>query len=384
MILKEAWSNADPTTLKPLEDGEPFWTLAKRQFGLEVTHASAMVSFSIGFRNSISISKRKVTTLKDWILKEFEGRNGRGSSGYLNERHGILFSICTGFAKRVPLREAIAEVILPFSKFFLRNGLPFEVPFDMQNFTTELRDALAGNRSPKPEADANFAHYLEDLEGPQMSYFQATMLFILQRLSRSGIEEKTGRLTIAWPDERDPFQAIEFSCSGRRHEWLQLLRDTESKATFAVATRRCLVALPPSSIFGADSSCRCIKIGTVDPLPIAPRLLETRVRPTSLDLFEDNVHRFRLRRHLSYSLPLSEKKQVMCNLYRGPAGERKRVLAVEDRGWIGNKIEALLENPEPLQESVEGWSSRRISERVFICAIEEWLREKDQKRNEHR
>jgi ankyrin repeat protein len=160
----------------------------------------------------------------------------------LSEPYGLVFSICSSFAKRVPLREALAEGWLVYTAELIDNRAHWPA------MRQDIRSLLKGERPPQwPAADqfdpdAALKNYIKGLSQPEQASLHLIMFDILDTLQDTGVQDTRDCFRVAWPQVHEPHGGYEFQCSGgNRAEWVRLLQDTHQVATFAIMTNDCLV-----------------------------------------------------------------------------------------------------------------------------------------------
>ena len=270
--MSQAWARANDSSLEQLNTRASFWELANRTMnvGINAIYANGGVA---GGQIKNSKWPSKATVMAEWAHQHPRA---------LNRPWGMLFSVCTGFAKRVPLREAIGQVFLTYLEGNDRFGPQGETTPSNWQSTKRIAEAhLKGNIENTDEVNnAAFANYYSNgLSDLDKDYVRAAITFVLQHLKQTGLDSAGTSFKVAWADLRDPFQALEFPCSGE-DRWTKIFEDSRRTATFAVATSECLVSHQFRSPFATNASCRCLKETGIDPIPM--KLIETKLLPYNL------------------------------------------------------------------------------------------------------
>ncbi|KAI9857975.1 MAG: hypothetical protein M1813_007945 [Trichoglossum hirsutum] len=363
--MSEAFATANIGHLVPLDTHEPYWTLAMRQLSAQLTAQYVGLTVGAGYK------KRRGLSEKQAVIKQWNDR----LLLVLNKPWGLFFSVCTGIAKRVPLREAIAEVL----QLYLRDIDPYDsdgtsLPDDWEGLKERLMRELKGD--PRVDEEANSTRYVDFMKHglpgkkncARRVHLRTAITFVLQYLQQTGVDEAGSVFRIAWAGERDPLRAIKLSCSENGSGWTKILRDSAKVATFAVATSDCLVTHLTRHPFSPQTSCRCINHSVALPAPL--QLIQTKVLPCQPG--ESIVAGWKLHESSHYSFEVDSTTNIICKLWR--VGSR-RFLVVFYYGELPNAIfhgiQKLLVDEEKLKENHQSYTSD-VPKDVLVCSNLKW------------
>ncbi len=364
---RDAWSRADINKLESLHTRDSFWALAGRQITLQL-NAASYGSFAVGQNYNYVRGVAK----KEAVMNQWNGQIPR----VLVESWGVVFSLCTGFSMRVPLREAIAEVLDEYLRDVPLDGpRGRRLPHGWEETKAGLLRMLRGVGTSKREKNDRFMHYWRHIHFEDKPYIAAAITFVLQHLEQTGVDSNARTFRIAWADKRDPYKGLEIPLEHRHVHWLQLLTESRRVATFAVATPRCLVAHLGRGLFGARSSCRGAE-DERDPSQMVVQLLQTKVLPT-----EASEANWALHSKKNYLFRPTGTTKII-SLLEGDANSDhyKKYLVVFDLGNVGNRVidfvARVLNEQEVLQENHTNYRNHML-ERVTICTLKQWLEEQN-------
>jgi hypothetical protein len=145
---------------------------------------------------------------------------------FLQSEWGLQVSLCTSVARRVPLRELIADVMPDFVES------QFPVPSRWATLKADYKiiEAFRG---------LNIQEWLDQLDPELQDLVARIVRNILLTLQHTGIDKKGDHLIIAWIQKNKPFQCFRASCDKDSY-WTRILADSEDCATFAYVTSNCL------------------------------------------------------------------------------------------------------------------------------------------------
>lgn len=149
----------------------------------------------------------------------------------LNEPWGLEFSLCTGVARRVPLRALLNETVVSY----LQSRI--STPFLDTDIIQRIRQAHSD------DAATRIYDHLARTDQDQFKALQLAVKYLIGALQRTRLDPKTGSLLLWWPEpSRATDQAIELDKSwyASGSSWIPILEDTERCAMFGLATWRCL------------------------------------------------------------------------------------------------------------------------------------------------
>ncbi len=202
--------------MENLGTGPDYWRLAEIQAGFQAGQY-VMLQF-----NSKWV-KQDGITLKDLQL------NATPETIYLpflESLLGLQVSLCTGVARRVPVREMLADVM----EAYVAKRLP--VP-TLWNDLLDIHKIVDNFQGPHMET------WFHNLSDELQTLVVRIVRYILGILGDTGYNEQRNELVIACPFPEDPFRCFRIPCKEDQHLWTRALADSESCATFAYITPKC-------------------------------------------------------------------------------------------------------------------------------------------------
>jgi hypothetical protein len=139
---------------------------------------------------------------------------------------GLQVSLCTGVARRVPLRELIEE---PMFLYIDKLALP-----GWDEIKSDIRTAFGGTIE-------EYISWTTGLCGGERECLIQIITFFLEVLKDTGVDREGKRLRLLWPDESSLSHAISLKCD-KSNLWARVLQDSPSCATFAALSSTCLEA----------------------------------------------------------------------------------------------------------------------------------------------
>ncbi|KAH0166761.1 hypothetical protein KCU67_g4169, partial [Aureobasidium melanogenum] len=189
-----------------------YWTMREIQCGAQAGQY-AVVGVNATWVKSDSQTLKMQIVSKDLDLD------------FLEAPWGLIISICTGVAKRVPLREVIAETVVPIIAAWAKKPDEWEQLFtDGDGIVEEL-------------SKSTFRKWYEALQKAQREAAIEILEYVLSQICLTGFNN-TGELVVACPTYGDAN-----SCLHVRYEkniWTTILKDSEDCATFACFTAKCI------------------------------------------------------------------------------------------------------------------------------------------------
>lgn len=195
-----------------------YWELMERQLGLGIQGGQAAVAI---LQFNQTWVKMMGTTKKSAMLSQ--------RSVYISDldsMFGVQVSICTGIARRVRLRDLLADLLPAYV-----SGLLVE-PLLWRDLIGKY-DALAALRG------SDLRQWLESLDHPCRVEFEGLVFAVLYLLRDTGIDRKGDQFVIACVQSDLPFQCFKMPCKNENY-WARMLIDSEDSATFAYVTTQCL------------------------------------------------------------------------------------------------------------------------------------------------
>jgi hypothetical protein len=190
-----------------------FWTLQEKQYGLQ-SGQYVMAALNLTW------VKKEARTVKYDIVE----------SGWnldtLEKPWGLLISVCTGVAQRVPLREVIAEVMPAMVKPMVPKPDKWEQLHLVHKVVEKLRDPEFGDwyRDILPESERNALKTIVD--------------YVVKKICWTGVNRQ-GRLVVACPSVGDAYGCIHMPLE-QNLMLASILKDSDRCATFACTTTRCI------------------------------------------------------------------------------------------------------------------------------------------------
>ena len=199
--------------LEPLGTHEAFWEAQERQLGFQGGQ------YLIG---TYCQTWKKIpgTTLKQRNLQQDDWR----LIDFLEQSWGLQVSFCTSVARRVSLRELVADL------------LPIFVNPLKQDVWQELINA---HQIIQAFSQENLFDWLRTLSPFHQEFVFTLVRTILEQLKHTGLDRRNTNLVIAWPQEGDTGRGLKISCKAQTC-WAQFIADAEDCATFAYVTPKCL------------------------------------------------------------------------------------------------------------------------------------------------
>ena len=188
-----------------------YWALKEVQAGLQ-TGQYAMLAVNATWVKSDS------RTLKIEILSAPLDLND------LEAPWGVLVSICTGVALRVPLREALAEVMVLMVSSWAEKPDQWQSLLGL-GIVAELRKS-------------SFRQWFEFLDTEKRRAVTGIVKHVLSKLCWTGINQAE-EFVVASPTSQDSSGCVRIPCT-KNQAWAKILKDSQACATFACLTTRCI------------------------------------------------------------------------------------------------------------------------------------------------
>lgn len=202
--------------LKHLGTRNSSWGLREKQTGFQGGQY-AVLAFNATF-----IKQNGVTLKQQQLMLPFNEID----LAFLNSTCGFQISFCTGVARRVALRELLADVMVPFVESRLQKPAHWEdlnTKFNIvQNFRTN-----------------NLEQWFDKLSREQRDNAIKIVRSMLEVLKETGIDKSGEELVIAWVRKESPSSCLRLCCE-KMSLWARNLADSEDCATFACITPLCL------------------------------------------------------------------------------------------------------------------------------------------------
>jgi hypothetical protein len=205
------------TLMENLGTCQDYWRLAEMQAG-----SQAGQYVILQFNNTWV--KQDGITLKD---RQLNAAPGTVYLPFLESLWGLQVSLCTGLARRVLVREMLADVMAAY----VENRLP--VP-------TLWKDLLNDHKILDHFREPNLETWFQTLSPELQTLVVQIIRYILGILGDTGYNRQNDELVIALPFREDPFRCFRIPCKNDQHLWTRALADSEVCATYAYITPNCL------------------------------------------------------------------------------------------------------------------------------------------------
>ncbi|KAJ4237550.1 hypothetical protein NW757_013251 [Fusarium falciforme] len=140
-------------------------------------------------------------------------------------RLGLQVSLCTGVARRVPLRILVRDDLMSYIDSLYVNG--------WEDLKGPARAAMASKQA--------FAEWAHNLNHNQRRCLQEVFSHVLYCIKDTGFDKNELHFSILWPYKSAANRCFNVQPQDK-NEWYTMFKDKEWSATFAVATNQCLVA----------------------------------------------------------------------------------------------------------------------------------------------
>ncbi|EEU33609.1 uncharacterized protein NECHADRAFT_89312 [Fusarium vanettenii 77-13-4] len=200
--------------LEPVDVLRPFWYEDQLQVAVQggqsvILTAGVLWKYNPG------------RSLKESILKSYARSN---SLNFLNDLFGLQFSVCTGLARRVPLRQLMVESPL----------------FDMLDHIGIGGWDVVKHHVRGLFKDGISLEKLKDQDRFPRGTLHEACRILLEHLRPTGVG-LDGQLRILWPTPEEPGYCFVADLEKHPHlQWCQMIRDNEWCATFAAMTATCI------------------------------------------------------------------------------------------------------------------------------------------------
>jgi hypothetical protein len=211
---KSCWQKSSPA-FGFLGTYRAHWIVDERQLQVQAGQ------YIVGQFNQ-TMSKRHGKTLKKYHLEQEDDL----LLPFLETTWGLQVSFCTSVARRVPLRELIADVLPIFAKTL--------------HFLPDLWEDLEIKHNISDAVQKQgFREWLKKLTAERQNYTLKLIRRILMILQYTGVDVEGKNLKIAWPQVGDVQRCFSIPCENQSF-WARMLADSEDCATFAYISPKCL------------------------------------------------------------------------------------------------------------------------------------------------
>ncbi|MCJ1404370.1 hypothetical protein MMC11_007595 [Xylographa trunciseda] len=215
-VCQEAFSGG---ALTSMGTRAPRWRTTGRGANLGIGFYGASVGVA-GTQTKDDGRSLKVKIFQDW--------DRTTDLRILNHPCGLELSLCTGIARRLPLRELFYGEVLNY----LRLGLPGEWT-KIQSIVTDIPG----------QSEEGFGEWLSKLTDIQTEVMQKATVLLLLAMEYTGVERDGHTLTFWWPEKLEAtprgLQIKKEQYSGK-NPWIHMFQDPERCVIFGLASPRCL------------------------------------------------------------------------------------------------------------------------------------------------
>jgi hypothetical protein len=201
--------------LEPMGTYRTFWYHDERQIGIQGGQYAVIQAIA-------AAHKMPGRNLKQHIIEQDE----KMLVSFMNELWGVQVSFCTHVARRVPLRELVADLLpaLAAVSSSSRDALSWE-----QLKQLDIIDAF--------QKDEVFK-WLAKLPEPLHKEVLKMIRVLLKVLQHTGLDREKKNLVVAWPHEDGMFKCFKVPLE-KQTSWAGVLADSEDSAAFCYITTRC-------------------------------------------------------------------------------------------------------------------------------------------------
>ena len=209
-----SWPVCNPF-MENLGTGPDYWRLAEIQAGSQAGQY-VMLQFNSKWvkQDGITLKDRQLNATPETIYLPF-----------LESLLGLQVSLCTGVARRVPVREMLADVM----DAYVAKRLPV---------STLWNDLLDNHKIVDNFQGPHMETWFHNLSTELQTLVVRIVRYILSILGDTGYNEQRDELVIACPFPEDPFRCFRIPCKDQQL-WTKALADSETCATFAYITPKC-------------------------------------------------------------------------------------------------------------------------------------------------
>lgn len=205
--------------LRKLGTYPPGWERTETQAGFQVGQYFTVQA-------NAAYHKYPGRTLKQYRLQQGD----QDLVSFLDDCWAVQVSLCTHIARRVPLRQMVAELLPVFARSTLNCSNECSI-WESLKADGGIFVAFHGTRLQR---------WLRDQPSSHHNLILRVVRSILTVLSESGLDRKGKSLLVSWPYDNDVYQCLEISLSQQESSWAQIIADSEDSATFAYASPCCL------------------------------------------------------------------------------------------------------------------------------------------------
>jgi arrestin-related trafficking adapter 9 len=219
-------------SLEILGARSPRWKITGRNVGLS---GGQFITATMG----VTQTKDNGRTRKARILEHWKDHK---SLKILNEPVGLELSLCTGVARRVPLRTLFHSQVLEYFTSALDNWKQVSDQASEGRVPVAHLAALIGETTTNAEMHI----LLDDVHPEQAEVLRKATELLLLAMECTGVADDGESLVMWWPETETltprglKIPKRYYSASSKHGPWTSMIKDSESCAVFGMITSRCL------------------------------------------------------------------------------------------------------------------------------------------------
>jgi len=188
----------------------------------EIQGMAAMNPPYVTLQGAFSVTKQSGIPLKRVLLDRWIGDD---TFSLFDEPWGVQVSLCTGVARRVPLRFLIEEPLIQYINTLSIPGW----------------EALKSSAIPAIQAEHEFHRWARNLNAAERQCMRMVFTKLLQVLRDTGFGQSRKCFSILWPHATDARFCVQIRPEKDKNQlWCAMLQDSECCASFAVVSSQCL------------------------------------------------------------------------------------------------------------------------------------------------
>jgi hypothetical protein len=204
--------------LRELGTFPSYWEVSERQLGFSIQAGQGGVA-TLQF-NQTWVKMRGITKKSRMLIQRAL------YTAELESYFGVQASFCTGIARRVRLRDLLADVLPAYVAGLITKPPLWASLKDDFNIIDTLRTT-------------DLPEWVDKLDYEHQRAFENLIVAVLFLLQDTGVDQKGETFVIACVHPNFPFQCFKVPCR-KENYWTRVLADSEEIATFAYMTADCL------------------------------------------------------------------------------------------------------------------------------------------------
>lgn len=195
-----------------------YWEVSERQLGLGIQAgqgAVTLLQFNQTWikRNGLT-KKSKILAQRSLYIADLDGP------------FGVQVSVCTGIARRVRLRDLLADIMPVYVGALITKPRYWKSLVEDFGLLAALREG-------------DLSTWLGNLNYELQTAFEALAVGVLFLLQETGVDRKGSNFVIGCIQLDMPFQCFNVPCRGENC-WARMVADSDEVATFAYVTNKCI------------------------------------------------------------------------------------------------------------------------------------------------